>query len=136
MKKISFIHNFIRCGLIGWCLECFWTGLVSFFQKQDKKLTCHTSILMFPIYGMAAFIAPFSRLFHKKSLFFRGSLYTLLIYITEYLTGFYLKKKQACPWDYSQARYNIKGLIRLDYAPVWFATGLLYEHLLSKNTKH
>ncbi len=132
MKKKPFIYNFIRCGLTGWCLECFWTGLGSFFHEQDKKLTCRTSILMFPIYGMAALIAPFSRFFKNKSAFFRGSLYTALIYSAEYLTGFYLKKKDACPWDYSRARYNIKGLIRLDYAPVWFFMGLFYEQLLKK----
>lgn len=36
------------------------------------------------------------------------------------------------PWDYSHARLNVKGVIRLDYAPVWFLTGLLYEKLLNK----
>lgn len=132
MEKKPFIYNFIRCGFVGWCLECFWTGLGSLFQGEDKKLTCRTSILMFPIYGMAAVIAPFSRLFQNKNALFRGSLYTALIYSTEYLTGFYLKKKDACPWDYSNARYNIKGLIRLDYAPVWFVVGLFYEHLLGR----
>ena len=40
-----------------------------------------------------------------------------------------------CPWDYSRARSNIQGVIRLDYAPVWFLTGLLYERLLQKEAK-
>lgn len=130
MKKKPFIYNFIRCGFIGWCLECFWTGFGSLLHDRDKKLTCHTSILMFPIYGMAAFIAPFSRICKNKNAFFRGSLYMTLIYSAEYLSGFFLKKKDACPWDYSKSKYNIKGLIRLDYAPVWFMVGLLYEYLL------
>jgi uncharacterized membrane protein len=132
MKKKPFIYNFIRCGITGWCLECLWTGCNSLFYERDKKLTCRTSILMFPIYGMAALIAPFGQLFKNKNTLYRGSLYTALIYSTEYLTGFYLKKKDACPWDYSNAKYNIKGLIRLDYAPLWFFVGLLYEHLLVK----
>ena len=34
-----------------------------------------------------------------------------------------------CPWDYSQCRANIHGLIRLDFAPLWFAVGLLFEQL-------
>lgn len=133
MKTKSFIYNFIQCGLIGWCLECFWTGLGSFVHDKDKKFTCRTSILMFPIYGMAAMIAPLGRLLKNQNTFFRGSFYTALIYGVEYLTGQYLKNKDACPWDYSQVRYNLKGLIRLDYAPVWFLMGLFYEYVLGRN---
>lgn len=135
MKTKSFINHFIQCGLIGWCLECFWTGLGSFIHDGDKKLTCRTSILMFPIYGMAAFIAPLGQLLKKHTALFRGSLYTALIYGTEYLAGRYLKKRDACPWDYSDARYNLKGLIRLDYAPVWFFVGLLYERLFKNKNQ-
>ncbi len=126
----TFFRNFLRCGLIGWCLECFWTGLGA-LKRRDKYLTCRTSVLMFPIYGMAALIAPFSRLCRKRNVLLRGSLYAMLIFIAEYLSGSYLQKKDACPWDYSAAKCNIKGRIRLDYAPLWFVVGLLYEKILS-----
>ena len=86
---------------------------------------------MFPIYGMAAFIKPISHLLSKKNVLFRGSIYTVLIFAIEFITGNALKKKEMCPWDYSKSRYNIKGLIRLDYAPAWFAVGLLYEKILN-----
>lgn len=52
------------------------------------------------------------------------------IFGMEYLTGTFLKKKGICPWDYSSARLNYHGVIRLDYAPIWFFTGLLYEKVL------
>jgi hypothetical protein len=32
-----------------------------------------------------------------------------------------------CPWDYSQKRYHFKGLIRWDYAPIWFGFCFLLE---------
>ena len=32
-----------------------------------------------------------------------------------------------CPWDYSDAKYNIDGLVRLDFAPAWFILGLVFE---------
>lgn len=35
-----------------------------------------------------------------------------------------------CPWDYSHAKTNIDGVIRLDYAPLWMAAGLLFERIL------
>ena len=35
-------------------------------------------------------------------------------------------------WDYSRAKFNIKGVIRLDYAPLWFTAGLFFEKFLKK----
>ena len=101
MKK-----RFIFCGLVGWCLEIFWTGLKS-LQRRQMKLMGHSSIWMFPIYGMAFLFAPISRLLNGKSVW-------------------------VCPWDFSVANLNVYGVIRLDYTPVWFLTGLLYEKLLNK----
>ena len=80
----------------------------------------------------AFLFAPISRLLRKKSVWVRGSVYAGGIFLTEYLSGMFLKKRGICPWDYSHARLNVNGVIRLDYAPVWFLTGLLYEKLLNK----
>lgn len=132
MKK-CIITNFITCGFYGWCLECFWTGLHSIIRNKDPKLTCNTSIWMFPIYGMAAFISPVSKKLKKQCTFVRGGIYTICIFITEFLTGKLLKKYCACPWDYSKAKLNYDGLIRLDYAPLWFLVGLLYEKILTQH---
>lgn len=121
--------DFLKCGIFGWCLEVLWTGTGNLLQ-HDKSCTANTSILMFPIYGLAAFIKPISHLISKRNIIFRGSIYTLLIFAMEYLTGSELKKHDMCPWDYSKSRYNIKGIIRLDYAPAWFTVGLLYEKIL------
>lgn len=126
MKK----HPFILCGLIGWCLEVFWTGLTS-LQRRQMKLVGRSSFWMFPIYGMAAFLRPISRMLKGKSVWLRGTLYAAGIYLVEFLSGSWLKKYDLCPWDYSKARLNYKGVIRLDFLPVWFLTGLLYERVLS-----
>ena len=37
-------------------------------------------------------------------------------------------------WDYSHTPFHYRGVIRLDYAPVWFVTGLLFEKILSKSS--
>ena len=123
--------TFIQCGILGWGMEILWTGLDS-FRRRDFKLTGHSSLWMFPIYGMAFLFAPISRLLNGKSVWVRGSVYAGGIFLTEYLSGMFLKKRGICPWDYSHARLNVNGVIRLDYAPVWFLTGLLYEKLLNK----
>lgn len=56
----NFLHNFIHCGLLGWCLEILFTAFHS-FRRRDFKLSGITSIWMFPIYGMAAFLAQIGR---------------------------------------------------------------------------
>ena len=45
-------------------------------------------------------------------------------------SGTFLKRHGMCPWDYSHAKTNIDGVIRLDYAPLWMAAGLLFERIL------
>ena len=58
-----------------------------------------------------------------------GMLYMVLIFLVEYATGAWLTTRGMCPWDYSGRPSNINGLIRLDFAPLWFGTGLLFENL-------
>lgn len=111
-------------------MECFWTGLDAIRKHKDRTLSCHTSVWMFPIYGMAACLAPICNKLKGRNALLRGGVYTTLIYLAEYTTGVILKKYRACPWDYSKAKLNIKGVIRLDYAPAWFFTGLLFEKVL------
>ncbi|MDI9509306.1 MAG: hypothetical protein GX319_09365 [Clostridiales bacterium] len=133
MKK-NFINNFFICGLCGWCMECFWTGLGSFkkWKSNDRTLSCHTSIWMFPIYGLAACLSPICTKLQKRNALLRGGVYAFLIYTIEYTTGVILKKYRACPWDYSKSKFNIKGVIRFDYAPAWFLTGLIFEKILDR----
>ena len=56
-----------------------------------------------------------------------------LIFSVEYTTGSLLAKHQLCPWDYQRSRWNIRRYIRLDYAPLWFGAGLLFERLLTSD---
>lgn len=134
MKKYIISH-FLLCGFIGWCIECFWTGLHSLFVSTDPTLRCGSSVWMFPIYGLGAFIAPISRKLKGRSTFQRGSIYASLIFLVEYVSGSILNFFHACPWNYSQAKFQINGLIRLDFAPLWFAVGLLYEKVLTESHK-
>lgn len=124
-------NKFIFCGMVGWALEICWTGIHS-IQNGRKDLMGNSSILMFPIYGCAAIISPLSRLYKNFNFFFRGIIYMFHIYLGEYVYGRFLKKRKICPWDYSKTKHHLEGLIRLDFIPVWFFTGLLYEKLLNK----
>lgn len=123
------MKKFILCGTLGWCLEILFTSLES-LRRRELKLKGNTSIWMFPIYGLGILILPLYYLMRNKSPMFRGFFYTIAIYIVEFLTGSALKERSLCPWDYSRSKWNIKGIIRLDYAPIWFCTGLIFERFL------
>lgn len=126
-----FLVNFFRCGVTGWCMEILYTSFQS-FRKKNPKLTGTTSLWMFPIYGMAAALEPIFYLCRKKSCHTRGICYALIIFGAEYLSGYLLNKKKSCPWNYSNCKWNIHSLIRLDFFPLWFTTGLIMEHMVTK----
>lgn len=121
--------RFFIYGLLGWGMEIVWTGLHSLF-RGDYRLMGTTSLWMFLIYGLAVFLEPIYSLLASRPLALRGGIYMLCIFIAEYAAGWWLRGMVgACPWDYSTSRFQIQGVIRLDYAPVWFAVGIFYEKI-------
>ena len=123
--------SFIKCGILGWGMEIFWTGLGSLLHG-DPRLTGRSSLWMFPIYGLAAAIGPVYQILKPLNVIFRGLIYMICIFAVEYATGAFLRSLNLCPWDYSQDAFHINGLIRLDYAPLWFAVGLIFEWMLRR----
>lgn len=129
MKK----RNFLLCGALGWCLEVFWTGCHA-LASGETTMMGKTSLLMFPIYGCASVIKPVYEKIKRFPTVLRGFLYTSGIFAAEFVSGMVLKFFHMCPWDYSGTPYEYKGVIRFDYAPVWFVTGLLFEKILTKSS--
>lgn len=126
--------RFFIYGLLGWCIEIVWTALSSTINRtqQGWRLRGETYLWMFPIYGL---IAPLYEPAHTAIRLWpwllRGAVYALGFMAIEYVTGWLLRKLTgACPWDYtSRSRWQIHGLIRLDYAPLWALLGLALEPL-------
>lgn len=127
------LTNFFLCGSAGWCMEILWTGIHSLLNGQ-RTMTGKTSLLMFPIYGCAAIIFPLYSRLSAFPLFYRGLLYTIGFYFVEFVSGTLLQYLNMCPWDYSNCPFQYRGLIRLDYAPLWFSAGLIFEKLLLKSS--
>jgi uncharacterized membrane protein len=134
MKTIFFGHitfmiiRFFIYGSAGWLMEVLWTGLGS-LKDRNFKLSSNTSLWMFFIYGMVIFLEPFFRLASPLNFLLRGLIYAVLIMSGEFVTGTLLKRADFCPWDYSASRFNVKGVVRLDYLPAWAIAGLFYEQL-------
>jgi len=135
------IFRFVIYGLLGLALEVLWTSIsAKLFRKEESwSLKGTTYVWMFPIYGSVVFLyEPIMSLLTRLNLewYYRGLIYTVGIFIIEYLTGYLLKRLFGkCPWDYTGARFQLHGFIRFDYAPLWFGLGLLLEPISGYLTK-
>jgi hypothetical protein len=90
-----------------------------------------TSVWMLPVYALAApLFEPLHERLRGRSLRIRLSLYALGFSCVEYGSGQALRRlRGSAPWDYSHARFQLDGVVRADYLPVWAAAGLAFEHL-------
>ncbi|MEA1959777.1 MAG: hypothetical protein U9N81_00535 [Bacillota bacterium] len=124
------LKRFLIYGFIGWIAEVIFTGAGSLL-RGSLSLTAHTYLWMFPIYGMAAFMEPLHNQIRIMPWPARGVIWAGFIFLIEYLSGWSLQVLIGfCPWDYStHTPYAINGFIRLDFLPVWFAAGLIFEQI-------
>jgi Predicted membrane protein len=122
--------RFVVYGVLGWAVEIIWTGLGSLLRR-DPRLTGRTYLWMFPVYGGGGLL--FERLYaviHEQPWGVRGLVWTAAIFAVEYVSGAVIRRLAGrSPWDYSGAALSVGGLIRLDYAPLWFGLGLLFERV-------
>ena len=127
---MDMLIKFIVYGLLGWIAEILFTGSYALLSGS-VKLAGQTYLWMFPIYGLAAFLGPMRERMRPMPWWVRGIIWAGTFFMIEYLSGWLLRAAiGVCPWDYSQAsRLALDGLIRLDYFPVWFMAGLIYERI-------
>ena len=125
--------RFLIYGMAGWCFEIFFTGIKHGIQSKgtDWSLSGKSYLWMLPIYGLAAFLfEPLHDSLRGFPWIVRGLIYSCGIFAVEFQTGWILRKFTGrCPWDYSEKRFHFYGLIRWDYAPLWFLFGLCLERL-------
>lgn len=117
---------------VGVGLEVAFTGLSS-LRKRDRRLTGHSYLWMFPVYGLAYPLFAWAwPVLGDLPLLGRGLCYVPACFAVEYASGWLLRRLVGeCPWEtgYRAARWGVHGLVRLDYAPAWFLAGLLFERL-------
>lgn len=126
LQKYSILRKYIIYGLLGICLEIFWTGLESLL-KNDYTLAGKTYIWMFFIYGLGVFLEPVHHKIRTYNILFRGIVYMIIIFCIEFITGLLLKYLiGVCPWQYTGTG-SLYGIVSLSFVPIWFCTGLLFE---------
>ena len=83
MVKRYFIY-----GTLGWLIEVLWTGLGSLINGQ-LTLESRTYLWMFPIYGLAVFLEFIHDEIREYKWWVRGLVYMCLIFLIEYLAGYF-----------------------------------------------
>ena len=124
--------RFVIYGMLGWCAEIVFTAITHRLRgrRADWRLEGTTYLWMFPLYGLIApLYEPVHDRLRSRSWPVRGLVYTVGFFLVEFLGGAAIKRLiGVCPWDYSRhTRWHVRGLIRLDYAPIWFLAGLGLE---------
>jgi uncharacterized membrane protein len=126
------IFFFVLFGIIGITAEVFFTSITSLIKKEkNRAMMGHSSFWMFFVYGSVYFIILFGRTYLLGlNLFERGFVYLILIYAVEFISGSILNKFNATPWNYSKdMKYDYRGIICLEFAPLWYVGGMLFELL-------
>ena len=134
MKKKLFLYLFFGC--FGMTFEVFFVAITNLFlgtplfNEPLWSLTGKTYVWMFPIYVMIPVLFGLLLKYIKdKPLALRLIIYTLIIYVAEFSSGFLLEQITGkCPWEYTTG-WHIMGYIRLDYAPSWLIFSFIIEKL-------
>jgi uncharacterized membrane protein len=126
------LRRFLAYGFFGWALEVAFTGVTGSFPLRDRHLRGHSYLWMLPIYGSGGL---FLERLHDRlaSLgvprWARSLAYTSGIYGLEFGSAALLHRTVGVvPWRYLNG-LHIRGYVRVDYAPFWYACGWLFESL-------
>jgi hypothetical protein len=128
----EFVRRFLAYGVLGLGIEVVFTSIGRALKTRDARLSGQTYLWMLPIYGAGGL---FLERLHARLLGrrvpppVRALAATFAIYTMEYGAGSLLRTLVGeCPWRY-QRGITLGGYVRLDYAPFWFGTALLFEML-------
>ena len=100
-------------------------------MERNWSLRGQSYMWSFPLYGLIApLFEPLHDALRPWPFWLRGMIYVGCFWLVEYGGGWILRHLLgACPWNYAHCRYNLHGLIRWDFFPLWFGFGMLLEYL-------
>jgi uncharacterized membrane protein len=116
--------RFLAYGFAGWVVD-------SLFCWAHTGRHRPSSLLNVPVYGLALpLFEPVHDHVRERPLLVRAGLYGSGFLAVEYASGRLLRQMVGeAPWDYGGAHFAVDRLVRLDYAPLWGAYGLVLERL-------
>src|SRR5256885_514122 len=127
-QVLRMLRRFLGYGFAGWALEVFFTAVTDSFWLRDRRLRGHSYLWMLPIYGAGGLLleALHDRLAARGlPRWARSLVYMAGIYGAEFGSAALLNRAVGeVPWRYVKG-INVRGYVRLDYAPFWYALGWL-----------
>ncbi|XP_028323575.1 transmembrane protein 229B-like [Gouania willdenowi] len=136
-QPLSALARLYLYALHGCLCEVAFTALWDWCSTQDRRLPGHSSLWALPMYATAIYLMERLRawlLEQRLPLPVRLTTYILFIYLWELSWGSGLSLLSACPWDYSGYRYNLGGLVTLEYALPWAVAAFIAEQHVIRNT--
>ena len=129
-----FMIIFFVC--LGMTSEVFFTAFMALYKQKAFcgkpliSMTGFTYVWMAFIYGLIPILGV---LFHHNvahwKIWFRLPFYVVLLYFTEFISGYILKLiTGSCPWEYKDG-WNIMGFIELQFFPFWLFFTWMVERL-------
>lgn len=137
-RPLSVLCRLYLYSLHGFFLEVMFTAAWDLVASGSLKLHGCTSVWCLFIYSFSCLVM---EKIHDRlepmglPLHIRALAQTSWIYVWEFSTGWFLRKLNGCPWDYTAFTYNFCGLVTLEYAPLWYVCGFLFEYLLLPNVR-
>lgn len=136
---MGLLHATIGFILAGITMEVFWTSIANYIKNKNPKLTGHTYLWMFLIYAIVPFIyILILKYFTDTNIFLKGLIYMTCFYLLEFFSGLLIRKIIGIsPWNYESHKIKIfgkkykshfKGLVCLEFAPVWYLCGIIGEY--------
>ncbi|KAM6428474.1 transmembrane protein 229B-like [Liasis olivaceus] len=136
-EPLSALSRWYIYAIHGYFSEVMFTATWDFILDQDWRFRGVTSVWALFIYGTCGLVLEqlYLRLKLRGDccLLTRCTLYTACIYLWQLAAGCLLRCFGACPWDHSQLRYNVLGLVALEHGLLWFVGSLLLERLVIAN---
>lgn len=118
-------------AVIGLGMEVVFTALCDINHDPKRHLMGYSSLWYCPLYALTpVFLSSTAAYIFPLPFVLRGMIYMLAIFLVEYFGMLALRKllgTSPSEAHYYKARFNLHGLIRLDFAPAMFALGLILE---------
>lgn len=128
-ERVDILKRLVTYTLAGYAGEVAISAVHDVWRKKPVRL--RTSLLMLPVYStLLPLYEPLHDAMREHPLATRAAVYGLGFLAMEYASGMVFRGALGePPWDYSDARYNLHGLIRPDYFFQWALMGLALEPL-------
>ncbi|XP_016424243.1 transmembrane protein 229b [Sinocyclocheilus rhinocerous] len=135
-EPLTALSRWYLYAIHGYFCEVMFTAAWEFVVNCNWKFPGVTSVWALFIYGTCILIVErmYLCLRDRCNVLLRCIIYTLWTYLWEFGTGLLLRQFDACPWDYSEFKYNFMGLITAEYAVPWFCASFIVERLVIRNT--